>query len=363
VSVVVIHLVLLPLTVLIGLRVWRGQVVPELLEAASGVAFFGCAVLMFAALTLDVGPLFFGLLQLLAWLLFLYAPALLVLGALRAPGTPRTVGLPLALALVLVGVDAVLIEPFALQTRRATIEVPGLVEPLRVALVADIQTHHVGAHERAALQVVAEAEPDLLLFAGDYIQVDDSAELAAERAALAEAIRTIVPPLRLGAHAVEGDVDRPGWPEAFAGTDVSSATEPIVSRELGAIDLVLLDLDTSRAPLTALPPGRSEASLTIVLGHRPDFSLGLEDAGPNILMLAGHTHGGQVQLPGVGPLITFSQVDRARAHGRSILAGGASLVVSAGVGLERSTAPRLRFFCPPEVWILDVVPASGERGD
>ena len=356
-DVIAIHLVLLPLTVWLGVRVWRGPVLHELLEAASGAMFFGFAIMGFAAVSLDVGPLFFGLLQMLAWLLFLYAPALLLIGAVRGAGGVRVGAGLLAVLLAGIGMDAVLIEPFALQTRRATVAVPGLDAPVRIALVADIQTHRMGDHEQAALQVVADAEPDLVLFAGDYIQLEDPADIDRERARLAAAIHDTVPPTSLGMFAVQGDVDRPGWSAAFAGTQVHAAAVPIERHRTGPIDLVLLDLETSRAPLSSLPEGREDAQLTVVLGHRPDFSLGLESAPANVLMLAGHTHGGQVRLPGFGPLITFSHVDRDRAQGRSTLAGGATLVVSAGVGLERSTAPRLRFFCPPEVWILDVVPA------
>mgnify|MGYP000226696475 FL=1 len=357
-AVVLIHLVLLPIAAWTGLRVWRGPTGRRLMEAATGTVFFGLFIVASAAVTLDVGAVFFGLLQALAWLLFVYAPGLLLLGAVRSGGAPRWVGVPLALLLVAIGVDAVLIEPFALQVERATVVVPGLSEPIRVALVADLQTDHVGDHERAALAAVAAANPHLVVFAGDYIQLEEPDEIDRERAALGDAIRTVVGAPPLGAFAVQGDVDLPGWPDTFANTGVRTATAPIEQRSVGPVDLVLLDLETSRAPLPALPPGRGDAAVTIVAGHRPDFSLGLEDAGPNVLMLAGHTHGGQVQLPGIGPLITFSNVDRDRAQGVSTLAGGATLVVSAGVGLERSTAPRLRFFCPPEVWIVDLVPGD-----
>ena len=308
--------------------------------------------------TLDVGPVFFGLLQALSWVLFLYAPLLLLIGAGAAKGPTRWGAVLLGMLLAGIGIDAVFLEPFNLQVRRTTIEVPGLSEPLRVALLADIQTRAITEYERAALAIVADAKPDLVLFAGDYIQVEAPDAAARERAQLAQLVQSLGLTPRWGGHAVEGDVDRSGWQDAFVATVVQPSLEPIEVRSLGPLDLVLLDLETSRAPLERLPTTRAGAELTIVLGHRPDFSLGLEDAGPTTLMLAGHTHGGQVQLPGIGPLITFSNVSRDRAHGQSTLTGGATLVVSSGVGLERSTAPRLRFFCPPEVWLVDVVPRS-----
>ena len=68
-----------------------------------------------------------------------------------------------------------------------------------------------------------------------------------------------------------------------------------------------------------------------------------------------------MRLPGIGPLITFSEVPRSWACGMTEIgpageAGRRTLVVSRGIGLERGDAPRLRFLCRPELVILDVTP-------
>ena len=357
-TMLLIHLLLLPAAGVAGWRIHRGPVGQRLAEVALGVAACGLIVVGVAIVALDVGPVFFGMLQALAWILFAYLPALLLVGAVKTPGGPlRWASVLVALLLVSIGIDAVFIEPFNLQERRATLAVKGLSQPTRVVLLADIQTHKVGVHERRALQLAADAEPDLLLFAGDYIQAEDATEVALQRARLSEALVQSGLEARHGAFAVQGDVDRPGWPEAFAGTQVVSSEKPVVVVGAGELRLVMLDLDTSRAPLDPAILDPEDDRPTIILGHRPDYSIGLPDAGPEVVMLAGHTHGGQVRVPGIGPLVTFSHVPREQARGISTLPGGAQLVVSAGVGLERSTAPRLRFFCPPEVWVLDLVPA------
>lgn len=67
------------------------------------------------------------------------------------------------------------------------------------------------------------------------------------------------------------------------------------------------------------------------------------------LVLAGHTHGGQLRLPGVGALVTNCDLDRARARGLS-RHGTAHLHVSAGLGTS-PYAP-IRFACPPEATLL-----------
>ena len=93
----------------------------------------------------------------------------------------------------------------------------------------------------------------------------------------------------------------------------------------------------------------------IVLGHSPNFSLGDVDAD---LLIAGHTHGGQVQLPLLGPLLTLTVAPRTWASGVTPIAPGKMLVVSRGIGMERANAPRLRFLCRPEVVVIDIVPAD-----
>jgi len=75
------------------------------------------------------------------------------------------------------------------------------------------------------------------------------------------------------------------------------------------------------------------------------------------LVLAGHTHGGQLRVPGFGALVTNCDLDRRRARGLSTYEGSV-LHVSAGLGTS-PYAP-IRFACPPEATLLTLVP--GEAG-
>lgn len=71
------------------------------------------------------------------------------------------------------------------------------------------------------------------------------------------------------------------------------------------------------------------------------------------LVLAGHTHGGQLCLPGVGALVTNCGIDRSRVKGASRWGSHMYLHVSAGIGTS-PFAPA-RFFCPPEATLLTLV--------
>ncbi|MFT4976035.1 MAG: hypothetical protein ACI8S6_001930, partial [Myxococcota bacterium] len=121
----------------------------------------------------------FGLMQSVSWLMFAHVPLLLL-------STRR--GRPLAIPLLLFAADAFLIEPHWLVVSQHSVPIPGLQAPLRIALIADLQTDRVGRHELSALSAVAAAEPDLILFAGDYIQLPAGPGFEAEAAALRPAL-------------------------------------------------------------------------------------------------------------------------------------------------------------------------------
>jgi predicted MPP superfamily phosphohydrolase len=120
--------------------------------------------------------------------------------------------------------------------------------------------------------------------------------------------------------------------------------------------LLGLTASASRRPLSPehLAEARAFDGLSIVLGHAPDFAAALLDgSGPPLVCFAGHTHGGQVVIPGFGPPLTLSSLPRRYASGLHRL-GDAWLLVSRGVGMERAEAPRVRLFCPPELPVLEL---------
>ena len=95
--------------------------------------------------------------------------------------------------------------------------------------------------------------------------------------------------------------------------------------------------------------GTAGADAVVMLAHTPDM---LDD--PNVrrsdLVLCGHTHGGQFQLPGIGSPWAPVWRDRRRASGL-LRAGEALCHVTRGV----ASATRARFNCRPEVTILTLI--------
>jgi hypothetical protein len=298
----------------------------------------------------------FGAIRLLAWTVFLYIPAYLTGTAVIFAGREPVItcsGVGLSLILGLVALDAFLIEPHWLEVTRMTLSSPKVDRPVRVVVMADIQTDRPGAYERRALRKAMDQSPDLLLFAGDMIHLSrHSRSYEMEIAALNDLMVEAELEAPLGVYAVRGNVDRAGaWARVFDGTPVEIlfSTQTL---DLGPVALTGLSLPDAFATDTDIPALPDEA-FHIVMGHSPNFSLGIT-AGD--LLIAGHTHGGQVQLPLIGPLITLSQVPRQWASGATALGSGRTLLVSRGVGMERGWAPQLRFLCRPQIVVIEVVP-------
>ena len=327
-------------------------------------SLFGATVLVFAAIpvfalpatALDDSPgslPTFEFLGFLAHGIFLEGLVFLVvaawMGRHRSPRVARLASFA-ALLLIAAGTWGFGVEPTALEVNYTTIESAKIREPVRIAVLADIQTDRIGEYERRALLAALEPKPDLILFPGDYLHVLDIAKdfdgLAGRLRALFLEVPMSAP---LGAFAVRGNTEPEGWEVIFADTGVEVFLET-ETRQLGELALTgLACKDSFSDELTvAGAPG-----FHIVMGHAPNFALGSIDAD---LMIAGHTHGGQVQLPGLGPLLTMSKVPRDWASGRTDLDDGRVLVVSKGIGLERGYAPRVRFLCPPEIVIIDLKP-------
>jgi predicted MPP superfamily phosphohydrolase len=100
--------------------------------------------------------------------------------------------------------------------------------------------------------------------------------------------------------------------------------------------------------------GAPSGDLRIVFGHNPNFVAQLAPLGKVAdLVLAGHTHGGQVALPFLGPPYTKTSLPNRYASGLHDYMG-LPLHVSAGIGMERAAAPQIRFLCPPEICLLEV---------
>jgi predicted MPP superfamily phosphohydrolase len=312
------------------------------------------AALGYAALAaLVTGNPFFAI-NMVAHAVFIHAPVIALYLAVRLSARAAKAAWALvAVVLVAIAVDAFVIEPTSLTVRRLTVQSAKLTRPLRAVVLADLQFDRFDEHTRSALRLAMAERPDVLLLPGDYAQLPNARGAAALRREANAFLRSIRFGAPLGIFVVEGNVEwEPGWEALFEGLDAQLFT---AQRRVETGELVVtgMGLRESGSPSLTIA---SEPRFHIAIGHAPDFALGDVRAD---LLVAGHTHGGQVQLPIVGPLMTLSAVPREWAAGnREVrLSDGRTLVVSRGVGLERGAAPRLRFRCKPEVVVIELRPA------
>ncbi len=107
---------------------------------------------------------------------------------------------------------------------------------------------------------------------------------------------------------------------------------------------------TGRANVRQAMLNFKPAKLNILLTHSIDVFL---DIGENEIDLSfsGHSHGGQVCLPGIGPILTHTLLGRQYAEGVKILKG-AACSISRGIGTSRFY--RIRLLCRPEAILLEV---------
>ena len=279
----------------------------------------------------------------------------------RARGSVAATRTALALAVfglvpAPVGAWATFVEPNRLVVETATLPLPltrAGRAPVRIAVLADLQTDHIGDHEREAIDRIMAEAPDLIFIPGDIFQGRD-ADWERERPALRALLERLDAPG--GVFYVVGDVDPPEHVlPLLEGTKIRPLLDRSVSVRVR--DRKITIGGVSFAPervlddLTAAP---GDDDVRILLCHRPDVALQLDPNARVDLTVAGHTHGGQVVLPGFGPLMTLSRVPRDVAAGGLHRMDGNPIYVSRGVGMERLDAPRLRFCCPPEVSLITI---------
>ncbi len=292
-----------------------------------------------------------------SWLYFPFA-ALCLWALLRGRPAMKVVA-ALALAITSVLAYARFVEPRQLVTHRETIVLPGASESspsIRIALFGD---PHIGifgnamAVERIVARINSE-DVDAVFLAGDLTYHPDPADIPEDFAALGN--------LDAPLFAVLGNHD-----VGFPGDDLTDALFAALEdgggvvvhnrafeTELNGQEVVITgasDLWQRRQDFTfssSLPAGKP----VILLTHNPDTALVVPDDFAYDLMLAGHTHGGQVRIPGLyqNILPVTGPFDKELHHFASP-AGERLVYVTTGTGM---VGLPMRFLMPPRVDILTI---------
>jgi predicted MPP superfamily phosphohydrolase len=239
-------------------------------------------------------------------------------------------------------------ERHELTVTRASIAVAGLPPALagvRIGFLTDVHRSRwvSDVDVGRAVAALAGERPDLIVLGGDYVTYGDRRYVGAA----AEALQPLAAPF--GVFAILGNHDDDhDMPVALArrGMQVLRDARTRVMVRGEPVDLVGLRFWTRRLPdIAKLLKGAT--GFPILLAHDPR-RLAEADALGVPLVLAGHTHGGQVVLPLVGA-IAARKFPVAQGLARS---GRTTMFVSRGLG---TIYVPVRINCPPEVAILTLV--------
>ena len=263
--------------------------------------------------------------------------------------------------------------------RQSTLPVlPDGAAQLRILHISDL---HMTPNQRSKqrwLASLVDLQPDLVVNTGDNL---------AHPQAVPAVLRALQPLMTLPGVYVFGNNDyygpKPKNPAHYlmrTGKKIRGAPLPWTDLRAAFSEHGWLDLSNTRRELTVAgrrvalagvddPHLRRDRYQRIAGSADPsaDLRLGLTHSPePRVLdafaadgydlVLAGHTHGGQLRLPGYGAIVTNCGLDRSRARGASRWGAHTWLHVSAGLGTS-PYAP-VRFACPPEASLLTLVPRN-----
>lgn len=244
--------------------------------------------------------------------------------------------------------------------RRAQLPMPGLTSPVKILLISDIHVAGPDMPPERLSRIVAQINalrPDFVLIAGDLVSDKSVATWTYSLTQAVAPLAALKP--RLGSFAVLGNHDiwrdAAGAEKALASAGVRLLDNDAVAAgplAIGGLNDAFTGRDDLPATLAAL---RLVPGAKLLLSHSPDP---FPRVPPDVtLMLAGHTHCGQIVLPLVGALATFSDYGDRYACGL-VREGGKTLIVGAGLGT--SLLP-LRIGAVPDLWLVELRPVrSGE---
>lgn len=251
------------------------------------------------------------------------------------------------------------VEPNQIKVERVKIVLPRLPLAFDGMTVAQLSDLHLGPyvseeHIQRTVEMTNALKPDLIVLTGDLVNsswryIQPCTELLTALAA------------PFGVYAVLGNHDY--WVgflnlmmQSLKKTGVTLLRNQAITLARGrsavylvGIDDLWLRLANLRGALERVP----EDACKIALMHEPDFADAAAQAGVD-LQLSGHSHGGQVRLPFIGPLI-LPKYGEKYAMGLARVGNLTQVYTTRGIGV---LPPGVRFNCPPEITLLTLTTAA-----
>lgn len=251
----------------------------------------------------------------------------------------------------------VFVERYLILTNRYRIPVPNLPLAFSGFRIVHLTDLHYGflvplAVIRHVVHRANELERDLIVCTGDYVHKKGTTTEI-------DAVWPLLAQLRapLGVHSILGNHDH--WADTAKSQQWLHETNQDLRHRVKVIEKggqrIWIggagDLWEDHANLDEILGGIPDTDCRIVLAHNPDTA-DTESSARVDLMISGHTHGGQVVIPFVGPPILPVR-NKTYSSGLKTSPKGMGVFISRGIGW--AIYP-VRFNCPPEIAVLELVP-------
>ncbi len=249
-------------------------------------------------------------------------------------------------------VQGIFLEPRKLETTHLDITLPEWNHPAQPATIAALADLHAGPGDEERIRRIVEQtlalQPELVVLLGDFAQ-GHTAESTMSPGKIAEALRPLA---KVPVYYILGNHDYACGSAAFdrafqaAGfVKMEGQSRTVTFRNGKSIQLSgISDDDTYPAHPGSTPPKQHAGTPQLVITHSPGAFPSIPDHVD--LTLAGHTHGGQICLPGGYPLAPVPTRCTKELMGGYHRHGNKQIYISRGLGT--SILP-IRLFCPPEI--------------
>jgi len=262
------------------------------------------------------------------------------------------------------------IEPFLLIIRRYDIRVRRcLIRPIKIVQISDTHVHYpypqvTKSRLISIINKINKEDPDFVVFTGDLMS-DGSKHAKRDIETIISALKLLRKPLyvcfgnhdvechdllkesliRINAHVLEQETDS---------ININGSTVYIS----GIKPSLILEQTNDYVSSISQSFGGNLANLHILLAHMPDAADAAASSRIFDVQLSGHSHGGQCVLPlgGGTPWLPPGSLKYHACLTSNYKVLNMFLHISRGVGVTPLPFPLIRFFCPPEISVLTIIP-------
>jgi len=229
-------------------------------------------------------------------------------------------------------------------------------ESIKIVHISDLHMEYYTKREVRVIDQIKRLSPDFVIFSGDFF----SLSYQHDQRSLADITRFFSQiDAEFGVYGVTGSTSvdlEESIKAVLPHLNMQLLQDQVAEIKVNGQPISLIGLNCTHHPyedknrLETLIEER-ENSTNILLYHSPDIAPHIQDL-PIDLQLSGHTHGGQVALPFIGPIYTGSLYGLTFKSGIYEILNSHTLIISRGLGLEGEAAPRVRFCSPPEIGLI-----------